>query len=90
MVRSPIHLLLAIGNVHDTTVGEAVLLGFAFFRYRQPFAPHIGLHPEVGEQDKEECAVDPDEMDEERYLVVTLLHEVVLGDVERNKYKLGL
>lgn len=78
--------MLAVGY-HRTFGLDAILVQH---RLGQPLAPDVGLDPEVGEEHKEEGTVDPDEVDKERDLVVTLLHEVVLGDVNGHQYKLDL
>ena len=46
--------------------------------------------PEIGEEHKEDGAIHPDEVNNERVLVVTAGHEVVLGDVQRDQDKLDL
>lgn len=56
----------------------------------QPLAFGVGVIPEIGEEHKEDRAVHPDEVDDDRVLVVTTGHEVVLGDVQRNQNKLDL
>lgn len=80
-------VVLAIGD-HGGPIGLAVearlgvLLG-------QPLSLHVCLVPEVGEEHKEEGAIHPDEVDEQGYLVVTAVHEVILGDVEGHHHKLN-
>ncbi len=64
-----------------------VLLNVLFW---QPLALHVSLDPEVGEQNKEEGSVHPDEVKDHGELVVTAVHEVILGGVERYEDKLGL
>lgn len=44
----------------------------------------------MGEEEEEEGSIDPDEVNPEGYLVVTLLHEVVLADVTTDQNKLDL
>lgn len=56
----------------------------------EPFAPDVGLQPEVGEEHEEEHAVHPNQVDPQGHLVVALLHEVVLADVHRHHDELGL
>lgn len=81
-------VVLAIGD-HGGPIGLAVearlgvLLG-------QPLSLHVCLVPEVGEEHKEEGAIHPDEVDEQGDLVVTALHEVILGGVKGHHHKLNL
>lgn len=56
----------------------------------QPLTLHVSLDPEVGEEHEEEGAVHPDEVEDHGELVVTAVHEVILGSVERHQDKLGL
>ena len=56
----------------------------------QPLALDVRLDPEVGEEDEEESAVHPDEVDDQGELVVAGVHEVVLGGVEGDQHKLDL
>ena len=56
----------------------------------QPLAFGVRLIPEIGEEQEEDGAVHPDEGDDDRILVVTAGHEVVLGDVQRDQDKLDL
>lgn len=63
--------------------GLGILLG-------QPLALYVSLVPEVGEEHKEEGAIHPDEVDEQGDLVVTALHEVILGGVKGHHHKLNL
>lgn len=49
---------------------------------RQPFALHVSLDPEVGEEHEEEGSVHPDEVNDCWELVVAAVHEVILGGVE--------
>lgn len=48
----------------------------------QPLPLGVGMIPEIGEQDEEDGAIHPDEVDDERVLVVAAGHEVVLADVQ--------
>lgn len=59
-------------------------------RGREPLALYVGLYPEVGEEEEEEDAIYPDEVDEKGDLVVALLHEVILADVDGDDDKLRL
>lgn len=56
----------------------------------QPLAFHVGLIPEVGEEDKEEGAVHPDEVEDHRNLVITAGHEVILCSMKGHQHKLHL
>lgn len=71
-------------------VSAAVLLGFVWFTDGEPIALDVSLDPEVGEEDEEEHAVDPDEVDENGHLEFTVFHEVILRDVDRHYDKLNL
>lgn len=57
---------------------------------REPVALYVGLHPKIGEEEEEEKAVHPDQVDPQGDLVVTLLHEIVLADVDGDQDKLRL
>lgn len=48
----------------------------------QPLPLGVRVIPEVGEQYEEDGAVHPDEVDDDRILVVAAGHEVVLADVQ--------
>lgn len=85
VVCVPVLQVLPIGH----HAGRAVLLG-PLCRGREPLALDVGLYPKVGEEEKEEDTVDPNEVDPEANLVVTLFHEVVLADVNRDYNKLCL
>ena len=74
--------VLAIAG-HSRSIGLAIVTLFAVQLW-QPFAFNVGLVPEVGEQNKEEGAVHPNEVDEQRDLIVTALHKVILRDMEGN------
>lgn len=71
-------------------VSAAVLLGFASAGGGQSLALDVSLDPEVGEEDEEEHAVDPDEVDKYGHLVFAVFHEVILRDVDRHHNKLNL
>lgn len=58
--------------------------------FRQPLTLHISLDPEVGEENEEESAIHPDEVDDHGELVVTAVHEVILGSMKRYQDKLDL
>jgi len=57
---------------------------------RQPLTLHVGLDPEVGEENEKEGSVHPDEVENHGELVVAAVHEVILGGMERYQDKLGL
>lgn len=59
-------------------------------RFRQTLALNVSLEPEVGEQNKEEGTIHPDEVEDHRELVITAVHEVILGSMERYQHKLDL
>lgn len=56
----------------------------------QPLTLHVSLDPEVGEEHEEEGSVHPDEVEDHGELVVTAVHEVILGSMERYQDKLDL
>lgn len=56
----------------------------------QALALGIRVIPEIGEQNEEDGAVHPDEVDNDWVLVVAAGQEVVLGDVQRDQDKLEL
>lgn len=71
-------------------VSVAVLLGFVYLADGESLALDVSLDPEVGEEDEEEHAIDPDKVDEYGHLVFTVFHEVILRDVDRHYDKLNL
>lgn len=77
-------LVFAICICHCT------ILLFLDLLFRQPLTLHVGLDPEVGEEDKEEGAIHPDEVNDGGELVVTAVHKVILSGVEGDQDKLGL
>lgn len=89
MVCVPVLQVLSIGHHADVLAGQAVLLG-PLCHGREPLALDVGLYPKVGEEEEEEDAVYPNEVDPEGNLVVTLFHEVVLADVNGDYNKLRL
>lgn len=82
--------VFAVGHHVDGLAGRAVRLWLLGGRGRQPLALDVGLYPEVGEEQEEEDTVDPNEVDPHGHLVVTLVHEVVLADVNGDQDKLRL
>lgn len=80
VVCVPVLHVLPIGHHADVLAGQAVLPG-SLPCGREPFALDVGLYPKVGEEEEEEDAVHPNEVNPEGNLVVTLFHEVVLADV---------
>lgn len=68
---------------------EAVVLGLCH-DLGQTLAFGVRLVPEVGEEHEEDDAVNPDEVDEDGELVTAGGHEVILGDVDGDDYKLQL
>lgn len=75
---------------HLSTISVAVLLRFSFAADGEPLAFDVSLDPEVGEQDEEQHAVNPDEVDKDGHLVFTVFHEVILRDVDGHHNKLSL
>lgn len=89
VVCIPVFQVLPIGHHADVHASWAVLLGPLRHGW-EPLALDVGLYPKVGEEEEEEDAVYPNEVDPEGNLVVTLLHEVVLADVNGDYNKLRL
>lgn len=89
VVCIPVLYVHAIGHHADVLAGWAVLLDL-FRRGREPLALDVGLYPKVGEEEEEEDTIDPNEVDPEGNLIVTLFHEVVLADVNGDYNKLRL
>lgn len=77
----------AVSN--GTILMETVVLGLCH-DLGQTLAFGVRLVPEVGEERKEDDAVNPDEVDEDRELVIAGGHEVVLGNVDGDDHKLQL
>lgn len=81
VVRVPILQVFPIGHHGDGFAGGAVLFWLVPYG-GEPLALHVGLYPKVGEEEEEEDAIHPNEVDPKGNLVVTLFHEVVLADVD--------
>lgn len=91
VVHSAVLQVCAVGQ-HGRlgTIGVAVLLGFAITAAREPLTLDVSLDPEVGEEDEEKHAIDPDKVDKDGHLVFTVFHEVILRDMDRHYDKLSL
>lgn len=77
------------GSIGQNSIGLAFLIRL-FGTLGQPLAFHVGLVPEVGEEDEEEGAIHPDEVEDHRKLVITAGHEVILCSMEGHQHKLYL
>lgn len=88
-VPVPVLQVFPIGCHSDRLIDRAVLFWLGVWG-REPLSLYVGLNPEVGEEEEEEHAIHPNEVDPEGNLVVALLHEVVLGDVNGHQNKLRL
>lgn len=88
VVGIPVLMVFAIGHHGDGSADWAVLIGLVWAG--KSFALDVGLHPEVGEEEEEEDAVHPDQVNPQGDLIVTLFHEVVLTDVNGDQDKLCL
>lgn len=78
-----------IGHYRDVFTGRSVLLRLVICG-REPVALYVGLHPKIGEEEEEEKAIHPDQVDPQGHLVVALLHEIILADVDGDQNKLRL
>lgn len=58
--------------------------------FRQPLTLHVSLDPEVGEEDEKQGSIHPNEVNDYRELVVTAVHKVPLGGMERHQNELNL
>lgn len=85
----PVFMVFTVGHDGDVFTGEPVLFGLVVYG-REPGALYVGLHPKVGEEEEKEEAVHPDQMYPYGHLIVTLLHEIVLADVDGDQNKLCL
>lgn len=85
-VAEPVALLV----VFAVAVHAGAVLALADVPLGQALTLHVGLHPEVGEEHEEEGPVHPDQVDDGGELVVAVVHEVILGGVERHQHKLDL
>lgn len=56
----------------------------------QSLTLHVSLDPEVGEEDKKQGSIHPNEVNDYRELVVTVVHKVPLGGMKRDQNKLDL
>ncbi len=81
VVCVPILQVLPIGHHSDRFAGRAVQFRLAVCD-REPLTLYVGLYPKIGEEEEEEDAVHPNEVDPKGNLEVTFLHEVVLADVD--------
>lgn len=82
-------MVFTIGHDSDGFTGQPVLFGPVVYG-GEPVALYVGLHPKVGEEEEEEEAVHPDQVYPYGHLIVTVLHEVVLADVDGDQNKLHL
>lgn len=94
----------AIGGVDGAYVVDAVAILMVFtigvyscavltllnVLFGQSLTLYIRLDPKVGEENKKEGSIHPDEVDDQRVLKVTPVHEVILSSVKRYQDKLGL
>lgn len=81
---------VALLVVFAVAVHRCAVLALANVPFWQALTLHVSLHPEVGEEHKEEGSVHPDKVDDCGKLVVAVIHEVILGSVERHEHKLDL
>lgn len=81
---------VALLVVFAIAVHGCAVLALANVPFWQALTLHVSLHPEVGEEHKEEGSVHPDKVDDCGELVVTMVHEVILGCVKRHEHKLDL
>lgn len=81
---------VALLVVFAVAVHGGAVLTLANVPFWQALTLHVSLHPEVGEEHEEEGSVHPDEVDDCGELVVAVVHEVILGCVERHEHKLDL
>lgn len=84
---------VAVGDGRGSVGQDGTALDFQsrlFATLGQPLAFHIGLIPEIGEEDEEEGAIHPDEVKDHRHLVITASHEVILCSVKGHQHKLHL
>lgn len=75
-------------SIHDTVGVVCPCLSLQHFR--QPLAFGVGVVPEVEEEEQENHAIQPDDVDEDRELVGAVRHEEILGDVGGHHNKLDL
>lgn len=85
-VAQPVALLV----VFAVAVHGCAVLALVNVPFGQALTLHVSLHPEVGEEHEEEGSVHPDEVDDCGELVVAVVHEVILGGVERHEHELDL
>lgn len=81
---------VALLVVFAVAVHCCAVLALANVPFWQALTLHVSLHPEVGEEHKEKGSVHPDKVDDCGELVVAVVHEVILGCVERHEHKLDL
>lgn len=81
---------VAVLVVFTVGVHSCAILTLLNVLFWQPLTLHISLDPEVGEEHKEEGSIQPHKVNDCWELVVTAVHEVILGNVKRYQDKLGL
>lgn len=81
---------VAVLVVFAVGVDSCAVLTLLNVLFRQPLTLHVSLDPEVGEEHEEEGSIHPDEVEDHGELVVTAVHEVILGGVEGYQNKLDL
>lgn len=83
MVAGAIFMVFdAIFHVFPVSINNCAILTILNVLFRQALTLHISLNPEVGEKHKKEGAIHPDEVNNYWELVVTTVHEVILGGME--------
>lgn len=91
MVCGAVLQVFAVGQRgHLGSISVTVLLRFVLVADREPLAFNVSLDPEVREENEEDHAVDPDEVDKDGHLVFTVFHEVILRDVDGHHDELSL
>lgn len=85
----PILAAFPVGH-HSLGVTDGAILRCLVLNYGKPVALYVGLHPKVGKEEEEEDSINPDKVDPQGNLVVTILHEVVLADVNGHQNELYL
>lgn len=64
-------------------------IGYCCAGFWEAFSFGVGLVPKIGKEHEEDCAVDPDEVDEDGVLVVAGRHEVILRNVDGDQDELN-
>lgn len=92
MMDFPVFQMFLMIRSADHPVRHTVLLWYLFSNCGgwETLALDVRLDPKVGEQQEEQHAIDPDEVDPDGDLVIAVLQKVILRDVNGHHDELSL